>query len=447
LNGKADYKWAREVVEAESEAPTTVPPVSHRLCSRLTLAEEPLMVEADAPSEPPIHGTCDPRFARVREVFERNFREADEIGAAVSVTLDGESVIDLWGGHVDKARTQPWERDTLVNVYSTTKGMTALCAHRLVERGELDLDAPVAEYWPEFAAAGKDSLPVRYLLSHQAGLPAIEAPLPTEALFDWDTMASAVAAQKPWWKPGEKHGYHALTFGWLVGELVRRVSGRSLGTYFREEFAKPLDLDFHIGLDAEHDARTSPLFQAVEPPGDAPPAAGGDPAAPDPLADFMKQLRDPKTMTGAAFSNPQQKPGLVNTREWRGAEIPAANGHGTARALARVYGALARGGEVDGVRILEADSIRRATEEQASGPDAVLGGFPMRFGLGFMLRQRFMPMGRSDGAFGHPGNGGSIGFCDPELGVGFGYTMNQMTQGLAGGTGAWAMIQVLFEDL
>jgi len=388
----------------------------------------------------PIHGECQSRFAAVRDQFEKNF-EGVEIGAAVAITLDGEPVVDLWGGHVDRERTREWERDTLVNVYSTTKGMVALCAHQLVERGLLDVDAPVSRYWPEFGAAGKEELPVRWLLSHQAGLPAVRAPLSADALYDWDAMCGALAAQEPWWTPGTKHGYHALTYGWLVGEVIRRASGEGVGSFFRNNVALPLDADFHIGLAAEHDARTSDLFEGPR----------LDPSVtkslPGPLADFMRDMTDPTTMTGAAFVNPMPARNAVNSRAWRGAEIPAANGHGTARALARIYGALACGGEIDGVRLLAPETIEAAIVEQAFGPDAVLGRMPMRFAQGFMLRQDLIPMGPSPRAFGHPGAGGSIGFADPDNRVAFGFTMNQMQQGLVGSAGAFAMISRFYEAL
>ena len=395
----------------------------------------------------PVHGHCEPRFQAVRDVFEKNIKEGLDLGAAVAFTLDGEPVVDLWGGHLEFDRKDEWQRDTLVNVYSTTKGMTAICAHRLIEQGKLDVDAPVAQYWPEFARAGKQDLPVRWLLSHQAGLPALREPLPKGALYDWDVMTSALAEQEPWWKPGTKHGYHAITFGYLVGEVVRRVSGQSLGTYFREQVAEPLGADFHIGLAEEHDARTTRLHgQLVSPPKD-----GGPPKPPDnlppALRKFMQDMTDPNTMTGAAFINPPQGSGAVNSREWRAAEIPAANGHGTARSLARIYGALARGGEVDGVRILEEETIDNAIREQAFGPDAVLGGLPMRFGLGFMLRHDFMPLSPNPRAFGHPGAGGSIGMGDPDAKVGFGYTLNKMQQGLVGGAGGFAMITAFYEAI
>jgi CubicO group peptidase (beta-lactamase class C family) len=394
-------------------------------------------------SEIKIQGRCEPRFARVREAFENNFR-GSEVGAAVAITVDGQSVVDLWGGFADPGRTRAWERDTLANVYSTTKGMTAICAHQLIEQGRLDLDKPVAHYWPEFAARGKGSVPVRYLLSHQAGLPAVRTPLPRGSVYDWEAVTVALADTEPWWDPGSKHGYHALTYGHLVGEVVRRVSGESLGTYFRRHVAEPLGLDFHIGLEARHDTRVAHMIPAPTPPA---PAAGMPPDLAAALQKLTQDMVDPKTVTWAAFNGTPGQPEDPNTRAWRGAEIPAANGHGTAASLARVYGALARGGEIDGVRVLRAETIARAREEQAFGPDAVLGGLPMRFGLGFMLRHDLMPISPNPGAFGHPGAGGSIGFADPEARVGFGYVMNQMQAGMLGGLGGFALIGALYASL
>lgn len=399
----------------------------------------------------PVHGYCDLRFQAVRDVFEKNLRDGVDLGAAVCFTLDGEVVVDLWGGWLDFDREREWQSDTLVNVYSTTKGMTAICAHQLVEQGKLDLDAPVAAYWPEFAQAGKQGIPVRQLLSHTAGLPAVREPLPQGALYDWDRMTGALAEQEPWWEPGTRHGYHAITYGYLVGELVRRVSGQSLGSYFREHVALPLGADFHIGLAEEHEARTSKLHGQLFATGGKGRAGGPARRLPDGLPEgvrrFLEDMSDPTSMAGAAFANPPQERGAVNSRAWRGAEIPAANGHGTARSLARIYGALARGGEVDGVRILEPATIDEAIHEQAFGPDAVLGGLPMRFGLGFMLRQDFMPLSPSPRAFGHPGAGGSIGMADPDARVGFGYTLNKMQQSLVGGAGGFAMLNAFFDAL
>lgn len=394
-----------------------------------------------------VDGVCDARFSRVREVFENAFESKREIGAAISFSLDGETVVDLWGGHVDRERTRPWQRDTIVNVYSTTKGMTSICAHQLIERGKIDIDARVADYWPEFAQAGKESISVRWLLSHQAGLPAIATPLPTEALFDWDAMTQALAAQAPWWEPGTQHGYHPVTFGHLVGELIRRTSGRTVGEWFRENVAGPLDADFQIGLPERDDPRVSNIIGSLfgpnikEEPGKATPRLKG------PMAEFMREMSDPTSMVGAAFNNPRQSRDLVNTRGWRGAEIPAANGHCTARSLARIYGALANGGEVDGIRILQPESIDLARTEQAAGPDATLAGLEIHYGLGFMLKSSTMPLSPTSGSFGHPGAGGSLGMADPASRVGFGFVMNKMSSGLMGGPTAYAVIDAFYQAL
>lgn len=361
-----------------------------------------------------IEGSCDPRFKRVKEVFADSFVSGIEVGAAVAATIDGKPVIDLWGGHADKAKMRPWTRDTLVNVYSTTKGLAATCAHRLVDQGKLDLDAPVAKYWPEFAQAGKEKIPVNYLLSHRAGLPAVRKQLPMDAYFNWTVMCAALAAHEPWWEPGAKHGYHAITFGYLIGEVIRRVTGKSPGTYLRDEIARPLELDMHIGVDASFDARIAELIGAPPPP----------PGKPDQIAEMA---RDPESVTFKAIANPSPvvDPALVNSREWRAAEIPAANGHATARSLAALYGALATSGKLNGYRVLTPESIKRAHTEQANGPDLVLG-VVSRWGLGFALTQPAVPIGPNPRTFGHPGAGGSLGFADPDARLGFGYTMNQM---------------------
>ena len=363
-----------------------------------------------------IEGHCDPRFRAVEDAFRENFERFGEVGASVAILVDGEAVVDLWGGHMDAARTKAWDRDTIVNVWSTSKGITATCIHRLVDQGRLDLEAPVAKYWPEFAQAGKETLPVRYLLSHQAGLPAIREPLPVGSAFRWDVMTDALARQEPWWEPGTKHGYHAFTYGWLLGEVLRRITGETVGTYFRKQIAEPLGLDFHIGLAAEHDARTAETISAELP-------------QPGETNFVMDMLKDPQSMPFKVLANPPDlfTPGVVNTREWRGAEIPAANGHGNARAVARLYGALARGGELDGVRVLSPEAIERATVEQASGRDEVMG-LNLRIALGFVLTSPDATLGPNSRAFGHSGAGGSLGFADPDAKVGFGYAMNRMIQ-------------------
>jgi CubicO group peptidase (beta-lactamase class C family) len=383
-----------------------------------------------------IEGECDKRFEKVRNAFVENFEKRGELGASVAIVVDGRAVVDLWGGYTDQERTRGWAQDTLVNVYSTTKGLTATCAHRLIDQGKLDPDEPVARYWPEFAQAGKRALPVRYLLSHRAGLPAIKTVLSEDSLFDWDTMTSALAAHEPWWQPGTKHGYHALTIGWLVGEVIKRISGKGLGTYFRQEIAEPLGLDCHIGLDAKNDSRVSDLIPAPAP-------APGEPNL------FEEAMKDPEGATAKAFLNPPvlTKPGLVNTRKWRAAEIGGANAHTTARSLARLYGALARGGEVDGYRIVRPEALERFYAEQSYGPDQVLLQMPTRFSMGFMLSQPGASFGPNPKAFGHPGAGGSLGYADPRAKVGFGYTMNRMAGGLLIDTRPAALMEAFYASV
>lgn len=360
-----------------------------------------------------VEGNCDPQFAAVRDVFAAQLANPEELGAAVAITLDGRRVVDLWGGHADAARTRPWTPDTIVNLFSTTKGMTALCAHRLADQGKLDLDAPVARHWPEFAQSDKGTIPVRWLLDHSAGLVAVDAPLPPGALFDWEVMAGALAAQAPWWEPGTEHGYHALSFGWLVGELVRRISGRSVGTYFREEIAGPLGADLWIGTHPDLDVRTAEIVSEMPKLGD--PMLGEMIAKAKPYV--LKAFLNPPPIVGGGF----------NARAWRAAEIPAGNGHGSARALARIYGAVACGGTQDGVTVLSPASIDRARTEQRHGPDNVLP-FTTRYSLGFQLGTADEPIGPGR-AFGHAGAGGSLGFADPESRLGFGYAMNRMEHG------------------
>jgi CubicO group peptidase (beta-lactamase class C family) len=376
-----------------------------------------------------IHGECDARFARLREVFERSFAEDRETGASPAVVLDGRPVVDLWGGHADAARTRAWERDTIVNLYSTTKGWTALCAHVLVDRGELDLDAPVARHWPEFARAGKGAIPVRQLLCHQAGLPGIRRKVEVEDVYDWERMTTLLAEEEPWWPPGTRHGYHALTFGWLVGEVVRRVAGRSLGAFFRDEIAGPLGLDLHVGLGPEHDARVAELIPIPL-----------DQQAGSPL------FANRESLGAKVLSNPRIHPKQTRTRAWRAAEIPAANGHGNARGLARLYGALSRGGEIDGVRVIREAALAEAAREHTVGPDAVLV-FPMHWGAGFIVNGQRVIYGPNARSFGHSGYGGSFGFADPDARLGMGYAMNRMGNAVAGDLRTLDLIRAAYANL
>ena len=376
-----------------------------------------------------IEGACDPRFARVPEVFAAAFADGQEVGASVAVSIDGRSVVDLWGGHADAARTRPWRRDTIVNLYSTTKGLAALCAHVLADRGQLDLDAPVARYWPEFAQAGKQSIRVRHLLCHQAGLAAIRRDFAIDELYDWDATTAALAAETPWWEPGSAHGYHALTFGHLVGEVVRRISGRSPGRFLRAEIAQPLGADLFIGLPASEDARVAEL---IAPPADALAAASAG-AMSDPLV-------------ARVLGNPPADPAFTATRAWRAAEIPAANGHGNARSLARVYAALACGGTLDGVALCRPETLERAATVHASGVDRVLR-FPIHWGLGYVVNADKVIYGPNPQSYGHTGYGGSFGFADPTARLSMGYAMNRMAATLAGEPRGANLIAALYASL
>lgn len=364
------------------------------------------------PTNPPINGDCDPRFSRVRDAFRANFPEHNEIGAAVCVEIAGKKRVDLWGGHCDAARTRPWERDTLVNAFSVGKGITAILVLTLVERGVLDLDAPVGRVWPEFDAEGKSNVTLRVLLSHRAGLPCVRAPLPEGAMLDWELMTSQLARQRPFWKPGTRHGYHVNTFGFLVGEVLRRVTGLRVGKALGEFVTKPLGADYYIGLPALHHHRVADFLwpQTI---GDVDPKSRADKfnAGGDSERDLM--IRH-------AYFNPigLSGEGVINTAPWREAEIPSTNSHGTARAVAAVYSAFLAGGLVG--KELRTEAVSTHSE----GNDLIIER-PSRFGLGFQLPQESRPIGPNPGSFGHFGYGGSIGFADPETGVAFCYLMNR----------------------
>jgi CubicO group peptidase (beta-lactamase class C family) len=363
-----------------------------------------------------VGGRVEAGFEPVVDAFVANFRERGDVGAACTVVVGGESVVDVWGGLADRATERPWARDTLQLVFSTTKGATALCAHLLVQRGLLDVDAPVASYWPEFAANGKGDIPVRWVLSHRAGLAEIEGTFTLDDALSWDPVVEALAAQPPNWEPGTAHGYHIRSYGWLVGELVRRVDGRTLGRFFADEVAAPLGLDFWIGLPEAEEARVSTVI---------PPEASTDPAA----QALFEQFAGPDTFLGRTLTGPSglfHYDEMWNTRAIHAAELPSSNGIADARAVARMYAATV--GDVDGVRLLEPLTVAAATEVQAEGPDKVVM-FPMRYGLGFMLPPTVPSPGPH--AFGHAGAGGSLGFADPDRELGFGYVMNKMEMGMS----------------
>ncbi|EFH28361.1 MULTISPECIES: EstA family serine hydrolase [Streptomyces] len=385
-------------------------------------------------NRPAVHGHCDERFAAVRTAFEENFQDRAELGAAVSVTVDGETVVDLWGGWADAARTRPWQRDTLVNVWSTTKGPTALCAHILADRGLLDLDAPVAAYWPEFAAAGKEKVLVRHLLSHRAGLSGLREPHTLAELFDWELTTRRLAATEPWWEPGTVSGYHAFTYGFLVGEVVRRVSGLLPGAFLEREVTGPLGIDFTIGLPEKEAGRAAEL---VHPPA----VSTSEQAA------VFAQLA-PAAI--AALTNPVAGAAEANTPEWRAAEIPAANGHGTARAVAALYGIFAGRGSHDGHRVLSPEAAERVRESQGRCRDLVLGAgldSETELGLGLWLSGPNGSYGPNPRAFGHDGFGGSCGLADPETGIALGYVMNRMGPHIADDPRKTALIEALYSAL
>ncbi|MER5398188.1 serine hydrolase domain-containing protein [Streptomyces sp. NPDC002599] len=345
-----------------------------------------------------VRGFCDPGFAAVREALAALLGK-DDVGASAAVYIDGEPVVDLWGGYADANRSVGWERDTLTGVNSTTKNMVALCVLILADRGELDLSAPVAAYWPEFAAAGKENVLVRHVLSHTAGLPDLSGPTAVEELYDWESVTAGLAAQAPEWEPGTAAGYHSLTFGFLVGEVVRRITGRGLGEFFAEEVAEPLGADFHIGLSSGHDHRVAPL---IPPPSLTDAYAASAPPGPDGTR---------RENTGAVVRVKD-----ANSVPWRRAQIPAVNGFGNARSVALVQSVLANQGSAGGVRLLSPQGCEPAWQEVFRGDDRVLGT-PMSWTAGF---------GKFGDTFGWGGWGGSLVVSDPGSRMTVAYVMNQM---------------------
>jgi len=393
-----------------------------------------------------IQGHCAPEFEGVLDAFIANFRTRDEVGAAVCLSVAGETLVDLWGGFAGTGPdAAPWTADTLSVVFSCTKAATALCAHLLIDRGQLNLHARVSDYWPEFAANGKADVTVAMMLNHSAGVPALREPVRKGGFLDWDYMVARLAAEAPFWPPGTRNGYHMSTFGWTVGELVRRVAGRSLGTFFRDEIAAPLGIDFWIGLpDAEHH-RVAPII----------------PWTPDrkaPMAAFTRALQQGLKSTGGNL----QLLALMNNgghrsdspEAWR-AEIGGGGGIASARGIAGMYAPLANDGMAGGIRLLDADHIVRMSEiSVATAEDATLL-MPTRFGLGFMrsMDNRHRPAGQMEtmilgrGAFGHAGAGGSVGFADPDARLAFGYAMNRMGAGILLNARGQALVDAAYRAL
>ncbi len=368
------------------------------------------------PSEPLTQGFARPPFDGVRSALEENLNSGRDLGASVCITREGETLVDLWGGCTDQARRKPWARDTLVNVYSCTKPMTALVALWVHDQGLLDFDAPVADYWPEFAANGKASVLVRHVMSHSAGLPDWSEPLRVEDLYDWETVTNRLAGQSPVWVPGTEPGYHSLTQGYLIGEVIRRVTGKTVGTIFREEFARPLGADFFIGLPESEDHR---------------------------VAELVLDPESARSEEALAMTTGPLDISLPGTPGWRRAEIPAAGGFGNARSLAEVQAVLANWGTVNGRRILSEAACAAVLTPQVSGRDRVLD-MTMTWGLGYALGDGIMPNPRT--AY-WGGYGGSLVIVDMDARTTFAYAMNQMVPAIAGDTRAFELAMVMWADL
>jgi len=394
--------------------------------------------------ELPLNGYIDPRFDPVAQAFLEGFEQGRDVGASLAVVIDGTAVIDVWHGHADRRREQLWRQDTLACMFSVTKAMTALCLLQAVDRGLLDLDAPVAGYWPEFAGQDKDAITLRQLMSHRAGLVGFHQPVPRETLYDWDAYVAVLADEHPWWTPDTRHGYHAQTYGFLLGEVLRCRTGHGIGDWFRAEIAGPLVLDFAIGLRESELERCAEMLPAKM-------RAGEGSQLPPGTREMMRDFNDPSTPTGAAFQSPAMGPGYRNAREFRMAEIPASNGHGTARAAARLYDRLGT--------LISRELLEQATTTHSQGPDEVLKS-STHFGLGFMLQDDAFPCGSGrlaakspigahpGGSFGHAGAGGSMAFHDPEAKLSFCFAMNQMEMGvIAGGTSASRTATAVYDCL
>jgi CubicO group peptidase (beta-lactamase class C family) len=384
-----------------------------------------------------VQGTVESGFEPVRDAFERNFAERGEQGAACAVYVRGTKVVDLWGGVADHTTGRPWTKDTISLVWSATKGPAAMCVHLLAQRGEIDLDLPVAHYWPEFAQNGKQDITVRMVLTHQAGLPVVDAPLTMDELLAVTPAIAALERQRPVWEPGTKHGYHGITYGFLVTEIVSRVTGRRVGPFLAEEIAAPLDLDFWIGLPAEHEHRVTRLIEAT--PTDTSAVAAMPADIRSAAAELAEAVVDPSSLTYRALHVGGFETGDMNDPRVHATEWAYGNGISDARSLARVYAACV--GEVDGVRILSEDQLAAAMAEQADGPDAVLK-YPARWSSGFMLPNR-VESWLGEGSFGFTGAGGHIGLGHVGEQVGFAYTMTKMFGNLTGDPRPAATLEAL----
>jgi CubicO group peptidase (beta-lactamase class C family) len=375
-----------------------------------------------------VSGFCDRRFKQLQDALEGSLASGEELGASLAIDIDGELVVDLWGGWRDEAKHQPWERDTIVNVWSTTKTVTSLAILMLVSRGDLDVYAPVARYWPEFAAAGKEDVQVRHLLSHTSGVSGLDQPAVIEDLYDWESSTSRMAAQAPWWQPGTVSGYHALNFGHLLGEVLRRVTGTHLKQFVAEEIAGPLSADFQIGATPADSGRIAPIVPPPPPP-------------------FELAAMDPTSPAVRTLTGPAADATVANSAAWRAADIGAANGHGNARSVARVLSAITLGGQTGGSRFLSPEAIELIFDEQSDGIDVVLG-VPVRFGIGYALPKvellPYVPTGRV--CF-WGGWGGSVILMDLDRHMTFAYMMNKMAPGILGSARAESYLRAVYSVL
>jgi CubicO group peptidase (beta-lactamase class C family) len=376
-----------------------------------------------------ISGTCAPKLGAVKDAFAANFAKNGDVGASAAVVMNGELVVDIWGGHQDVAKTQPWQRDTIINVFSTTKTMSCLSLLVLVSRGLVDVDQPVERYWPEFGANGKGNVLVRHLLSHTAGLPGWEKRLEPTDLYDWDYVTNLLAEQSTWWEPGWKSGYHGISQGNLVGEVVRRVDGRSVGRFFADEIAKPVGADFYIGTPAECDPRVA----LVIPP---PVPAGSGGSAPGPARDSIPYRA----------ANPRLSAEQSWEIAWRRAEIPAAGGHGNARSVALAQAAVSHGGTLRGVEVLSKPTIDRIFDVQAAGRDLVLG-IGVTFGVGYGLNSPRNPISPNARVCYWGGWGGSLVVNDVDAGFTLAYVMNRMGEGTVGDDRAHTLLRAMYASL
>ena len=370
-----------------------------------------------------INGYYEPKFEQVLKEFIQNFQQRDEVGASICIKIEGETVVDLWGGQADPKKNKPWDKDTVSIIFSCTKAAVALCAHMLIDQRKLELNAPVTNYWPEFGKNGKENITVAMMLNHSAGLPAFREPIKKGGFADWDYMVHRLEEEAPFWEPGTRNGYHMISFGWTVGELIRRASGQSLGTFFKENVADPLELDYWIGLPEEIEPRVAPITLSKYVIG-------------DPLPEFMQALlTKPESISSLSLMNTGRF--MVNDLRYSAAEIGGAGGVSNARGIAGMFAPLACDGSLNGVKLVSKDTITRMSQVSMATQQDLTLLIPSRFALGFMkavdnrhrsYENESLIIGEK--AFGHAGAGGSLGFADPECRLSFAYTMNRQGHGI-----------------